>query len=82
MRVTVELPDEISPRSANPRAELFEAMALRAYSERRISQGRLAALLGKSIWEIEEMLVAKGIMRPYSPADIEEEMTALKKLPK
>jgi predicted HTH domain antitoxin len=81
MRVTVELPDEISPKSGNPGAELFEAMAVRAYTERRISQGKLAALLGKSIWETEEMLATNGIMRPYLPVDIEGEMEALKKLP-
>ena len=77
MRITVELPDAIAPRGSN---EVMEAVALHAYARRKISQGKLAELLGLSTWETEERLAALGIGRPFNADDLASDIAVLKRV--
>jgi predicted HTH domain antitoxin len=78
MRVTVELPDAIAPQAAN---DVVEAVAFHAYAQKKISQGKLAEVLGISVWETEERLAALGIVRPFTIADVNSDISVLKRWP-
>lgn len=49
MQVTVELPELLLANAGEPARDVFEAVALQAYAQRRISQGKLAELLGLNV---------------------------------
>jgi predicted HTH domain antitoxin len=77
MQITLELPDLLVPISEEPKRAVFEAVALQAYAARRISQGKLAELLGLNCWQTEELLARRGISRPYLSEDLDREMQSL-----
>jgi predicted HTH domain antitoxin len=81
MRMTVELPDAIAPTGSEGPSEVVEAVALHAYAQRKISQGKLAEILGLSNWEVEQRLATLGISRPFTSQDLLSDMAALKRLP-
>lgn len=58
----------------------MEAVALHAYAQRKISQGKLAELLGLSVWETEERLAALGISHPFTSADLASDISVLKRV--
>jgi predicted HTH domain antitoxin len=72
MEVTVELPKDLL-QAEHPEREVFEAVVLRAYASRRISQGKLAEMLGINFWESEQLLGRLGIARPYRIEDFDAE---------
>lgn len=81
MRVSLEIPDSIAPKTARAESEVLEAVAFHAYAQRKISQGKLAELLGLSIWETEERLAALGITRPFTSADVISDVAGLNRIP-
>ena len=56
---------------------VFEAVAIQAYAQRRISQGKLAELLGLTAWQTENLLARRGIARPFVSQDFERELKNL-----
>jgi predicted HTH domain antitoxin len=81
VRITVDLPEAIAPKQEQATSEVIEAVALRAYAQRKISQGKLAEVLGISVWETERRLAALGISRPFTAADLQSDIETLKRLP-
>ena len=84
MEVTVELPDEIVRQlGAAPDVSrcVLEAVVLEQYRLGRISEGKLAQLLGFTRWEAEEFLDQHDARRAYSREMLEEDRRTLAKLP-
>jgi predicted HTH domain antitoxin len=77
MRVTVELPELLVANADEPARDVFEAVAVQEYAQRRISQGKLAELLGLNIWQTESLLARRGIVRPFTSEDFGREMENL-----
>jgi predicted HTH domain antitoxin len=77
MQVTVELPEMLVAHPESPGRDVLEAVAIQAYAQRRISQGKLAELLGLDFWETEELLAARGVVRPFVARDFEREIANL-----
>ena len=77
MQVTVELPESIVTNSREAERDVFEAVAIQAYAQRRISQGKLAELLGLDIWQTEHLLARRGVARPFTSEDFERELKNL-----
>jgi len=84
MQVTVQLPDEIAKQLGNsaeiPR-RLLEAVMLEQYRLHRVSEGKLAEVLGLSRWEVEEFLDQHEARRPYTREMLEEDRRTLANLP-
>ncbi len=76
--ITIALPDELSAALAAPGQDLsraaFEALALGAYRERKISVAQLRQLLGyESRIEVEAFLKSHGVEMEYSLEDLERD---------
>ena len=76
MKIMIEIPDRIVPTASDASRWVFEAAVLRAYGQRRISQGRVGELLGVSFQETEDLLAANGLMIPYSVTEFEADQAA------
>lgn len=84
MQVTVQLPDEIAQQLGDDREmsrRLLEAIVLEQYRLHKISQGKLAEVLGLSRWEAEEFLDQHNARHPYTEEMLEEDRRTLAKLP-
>lgn len=77
MLVTVELPEPLVANASEAERDVLEAVAIQAYAQRRISQGKLAELLGLNVWETENLLARRGIVRPFTSQDFEHELKNL-----
>jgi predicted HTH domain antitoxin len=77
MQVTVELPESLITNLEEPGRDILEAVAIQAYAQRRISQGKLAELLGLDAWQVERLLAQRGIARPFTSEDFERELKNL-----
>ena len=77
MQVTVELPELLVANADEPARDVLEAVAIQAYAQRRISQGKLAELLGLDVWQTEKLLAGRGIARPFTSEDFERELKNL-----
>jgi len=77
MQVTVELPELLVAHPEEPGRDVLEAVAIQAYAQRRISQGKLAELLGLDAWQTEKLLAQRGIARPFTSQDFESELKNL-----
>ena len=81
MLLTLDLPDELSPLLASfhhdpPRAA-FEAIALEAYRERKLSTSQLRRLLGfVSRYELDGFLKHHEVWLDYSWQDLEQDREA------
>jgi chromosome segregation and condensation protein ScpB len=69
--VTIALPDELSAALAGPGQDLtraaFEALALAAYRERKISAAQLRELLGyQTRMEVDAFLKSHGVELEYT----------------
>jgi hypothetical protein len=78
IRVTIALPDELSAALATPGQVLsraaFEALALAAYRERKISAAQLPQLLGyETRVEVDAFLKSHGIELEYTLEDVERD---------
>ncbi|PYT78400.1 MAG: hypothetical protein DMG40_20075 [Acidobacteria bacterium] len=76
--VTIAIPDELSAALAAPGQDLsraaFEALALAAYRERKISAAQLRQLLGyESRMEVDAFLKNHGVELEYTLEDIERD---------
>jgi hypothetical protein len=76
--VTIALPAELSAALAAPRQDLsraaFEALALAAYRERKISAAQLRQLLGyETRMEVDAFLKSHGVELEYTLEDIERD---------
>src|SRR5438132_13241161 len=74
--VTIALPDELSAALAAPGQDLsraaFEALALAAYRERKISAAQLRQLLGYETWmEVDAFMKSHGVEIESTTEDIE-----------
>jgi hypothetical protein len=79
--VTIALPDELSAALAGPGEDLsraaFEALALAAYREHKISTAQLRRLLGfDSRMEVDAFLSAHGVELEYTLEDLERDREA------
>jgi predicted HTH domain antitoxin len=79
--VTVEIPDELSALIATPGCDLsrtvFEAIALEAYRERKLSTAQLRRLLGfKSRYELDGFLKARETWLDYTLDDLDRDREA------
>ena len=77
MQVTVELPEALVTNADEAERAVFEAVAIQVYAQRRISQGKLAELLGLDVWQTENLLARRGITRPFVSQDFERELKNL-----
>lgn len=77
MQVTVELPELLVAHPEEPGRDVLEAVAIQAYAQRRLSQGKLAELLGLDVWQTEKLLARRGIARPFDSEDFERELKNL-----
>ena len=76
--VTLDIPDELSAALAASGRELsrsvFEALALEAYRERKLSTAQLGRLLGfESRYELDGFLKAREIWLEYGAEDLERD---------
>jgi chromosome segregation and condensation protein ScpB len=76
--VTLALPDELSAALAAPGQDLsraaFEALALAAYRERKISAAQLRHLLGyETRLEVDAFLKQHGVELEYALEDLERD---------
>jgi chromosome segregation and condensation protein ScpB len=76
--ITIALPDELSAALAAPGQDLsraaFEALALAAYRERKISAAQLRQLLGyETRMEVDAFLKSHGVELEYTLEDIERD---------
>lgn len=74
-QVTIALPDELSAALASPGQDLsrsaFEALALNAYRERKITAAQLRQLLGyETRMEVDAFLKRHGVELEYSQEDL------------
>ena len=77
-QVTLDIPDEHSAAFAAPGRELsrsvFEALALEAYREHKLSTAQLRRLLGfESRYELDGFLKAHEVWLEYGPDDLERD---------
>jgi hypothetical protein len=84
-RVTLELPDELaqalsSQTTTLPRA-VFEAAAIEAYRERKITTAQLRRILGfEDRYELDGFLKAREVWLDYTIEDFEREREQLRRL--
>jgi len=76
--VTLDIPDELSAALASAGRELsrsvFEALALEAYRERKLSTAQLRRLLGfESRYELDGFLKAREVWLEYGAEDLERD---------
>lgn len=76
--VVVEIPDELSNAIASPGFELsrsaFEAIALEAYRERKLTTAQLRRLLGfQDRYELDGFLKSRGVWLDYGQDDLERD---------
>lgn len=76
--VTIALPDELSAALAGPGQDLsraaFEALALAAYRERKITTAQLRSLLGyETRLEVDAFLKEHGVELEYTLEDLERD---------
>jgi len=76
--VTIALPEELSAALAAPGQDLsraaFEALALTAYRERKISAAQLRHLLGyETRMEVDAFLNSHGLELEYTQEDLERD---------
>jgi hypothetical protein len=84
MQVMVQLPDEIAHQlgdAAEIPRRLVEVIVLEQYRLRKISEGKLAHILGLSRWEAEEFLDKHNARHPYTRDMIEQDRRTLEDLP-
>lgn len=83
MQITVKLPDDIAGtmgrKSEMPR-RILEAVALQRYLAGKVSQGRLAELLGLSRWDTEAFLDRHNARLPYTKRMLKEDRRNLAKI--
>jgi chromosome segregation and condensation protein ScpB len=83
--VTIALPDELSAALAAPGKDLsraaFEALALAAYREHKISAAQLRQLLGyETRMEVDAFLKSHGVELEYTLEDIERDRETHRRL--
>ena len=84
-QVTIALPDELSAALAGPGQDLsraaFEALALAAYRERKISTAQLRGLLGfETRLQLDAFLKQHGVDLEYTLDDLERDREAHRQL--
>ncbi len=84
-QVTLDIPDELFAALAVPGRELsrsvFEALALEAYRERKLSTAQLRRLLGfETRYELDGFLKARQVWLEYTAEDLERDREAHRKL--
>ncbi len=84
-QVAVEIPDELSAALAVPGRDLsrtvFEATALEAYRERKISTAQLRKLLGfETRYELDGFLKERGVWLEYDVEDLARDRETHRKL--
>ena len=85
MQLTIELPDELSAALTSSGQDLsraaFEAIALEAYRERKLSTSQLRRLLGyQSPLEVEGFLQKHGVELEYTLEDLERDRETHRRL--
>ena len=83
--LSLDLPDELSAELADPGEDLsraaFEAIALEAFRERKLSTTQLRRLLGyQTRMEVDGFLKQHGVELEYTAEDIEREREAHRRL--
>ena len=83
--VTIALPDELSAALASPGQDLsrsaFEALALTAYRERKITAAQLRQLLGYDTrMEVDAFLKRHGVELEYTQEDLERDRETHRRL--
>ena len=84
-QVTLDIPDELSAALTVPGRELsrsvFEALALEAYRERKLSTAQLRRLLGfETRYELDGFLKAHEVWLDYGVEDLERDREAHRNL--
>ena len=82
--ITIALPDELSAALASPGQDLsrsaFEALALCAYRERKITTAQLRHLLGyETRMEVDAFLQKHGVEVGYTHEDLERDHETLRR---
>jgi hypothetical protein len=85
MRLTLDLPDELSSVLATSEAELpraaFEAIALEAYRERKLTTSQLRRVLGfESRYQLDGFLKRHEVWLEYSWEDLERDRETHRRL--
>jgi predicted HTH domain antitoxin len=55
-------------------------LALALYAQRRLSLGKARELAGLSLWEFRQWLATRQIEAHYDPADLQDDLDALREL--
>ena len=85
MRVTIQLPDDISEALKEqwddvPRRSL-EAIAVEAYRSGALTESQIRRLLGlESRFQVHALLKEYGVPLRYTPADLEDDLQAQREL--
>ncbi len=77
--LNLHIPDDVVSALRLPPAEAEEEMrkelALALYSRGALGFGKARALAGLSVWEFDELLGARGVVRPYGKTDLEMDLS-------
>jgi len=84
-QLTIELPEELRAALASSGSDLpraaFEAIALEAYRERKLSTAQLRGLLGyQTRMEVDGFLKEHGVELEYTLEDLERDREAHRRL--
>jgi predicted HTH domain antitoxin len=82
MSITIDLPPELEKQlrsSPGPTLEeqTREALAIKFYSESKLSIGQLAQLLGIGVIEAEAWLSERRVPIPMTPSDLLQEVNSV-----
>ena len=78
MSVTLEIPSDIASSVRVPpqgvEKRLFTELAIALYSQNLLTSGMACSLAGLSLWQWEDLLGDRGIVRHYGDADLNEDL--------
>jgi predicted HTH domain antitoxin len=75
----LDIPDDVLSALRLPPAEaegeMRKELALGWYTRGVLGFGKARALAGLSVWEFDELLGARGVIRPYGKTDLEMDLS-------
>ena len=79
LKLTLDVPEEVLEAVKLPRAEMEgefrKELALALYQRQVLSLGKARILAQMTRWELEELLGQRRILRHYTEADLEEDIS-------
>jgi predicted HTH domain antitoxin len=77
---TLEIPQDVLDAAHLSLQDARRELALALYAQRRLSLGKARELAGLSLWEFRQWLATRHIEAHYDPADLQDDLDALREL--